>query len=230
MNKLLILLLKEPIPYKVKTRLINKGIISAEESAKIYEELLLNIANQLTVNKMNFYPCIHFDDITYFDNSIFSATPKLFHHRYKSVGDVIEYVIKDSFNKGVNKVVVSVTDAIYPTVDIFHHSFDLLEKSDVVLGKSDDGGFYLIGLNKDVNIFSDVEWSTCRVFGQMIKNIKQHNLSFSILDSISEIDTIDDMKKIYSEYKYNINFQHKYPFIWKKAVEINDRWSSIGQN
>ncbi|MDR0304254.1 MAG: DUF2064 domain-containing protein [Chitinispirillales bacterium] len=219
MKNILIILAKSPEPHNVKTRMIYKDIISAKDAAMIYQELLFNLANQLIINEVEFHLCVNNQCISYFNDSIFNSIHKL-SHNFNNIGKIIKHVIKNHFETENDKLIISVSDVIYPTVDIICHSFELLEKKDVVLGKSSDGGFYLIGLKKELNIFSDIEWSTDKVFGQMEKNMNQQNLTFSTLNDIPEIDTVDDLKKIYKIYMHNKDFQQKYPFTWKKTLEI----------
>ena len=67
-----------------------------------------------------------------------------------------------------------------------------LESTDVVLGPSADGGYWLIGLRRpQARLFQGVTWSTEHVFAQTLEIAKQENLSLKILEEKTDIDTID---------------------------------------
>ena len=57
------------------------------------------------------------------------------------------------------------------------NAFEFLENSDAVLGESEDGGYYLIGLKKlKKEIFESVTWSSPETFEQTARNIEKLRL------------------------------------------------------
>jgi uncharacterized protein len=82
--------------------------------------------------------------------------------------------------------------------DIPHLSTDLLEESnaDVILGPSDDGGYYLIGMKK-INdyLFHNMTWSIDTVLSETIQRISMNNKTYHLLKTLPDIDTADDWEK-----------------------------------
>ena len=87
--------------------------------------------------------------------------------------------------------------------DIPHLSNDLLEESilflkntDVILGPSDDGGYYLIGMKKPNDfLFNNMTWSVDTVLSETIQRISRNNATYHLLKTLPDIDTADDWEK-----------------------------------
>jgi glycosyltransferase A (GT-A) superfamily protein (DUF2064 family) len=77
-------------------------------------------------------------------------------------------------------------------------------KADAVLGKTEDGGFYLIGLRKlNKKIFENVEWSSPKTFEQTKRNIENLDLSMSEIPVWYDVDTPEDVKGLAKELSEN---------------------------
>ncbi len=87
--------------------------------------------------------------------------------------------------------------------DIPHLSTDLLEESilslkaaDVVLGPSDDGGYYLIGMKKPNDyLFYDMTWSVDSVLSETIQRIGMKNKTYHLLKKLPDVDTAEDWER-----------------------------------
>lgn len=219
MSDLLVVLAKEPIANTVKTRLIDGYSIYPEDAAMIYKELLFNLIDSIISSFIPFALCVNSNGLMYF-NKFFNDLPVIIYKGNETIGEKIDFIIKDYFKNHTGKLVITVSDVIYPTIDIIVKSFDLLDKNDVVIGKSDDGGFYLIGLKNVLDIWSEIEWSTPKVFGKLSENIIRGNLSFEVIEEVPEVDTIEDLQTLYHIYKGNNWFKNKYPFTWSTTLRL----------
>ena len=88
--------------------------------------------------------------------------------------------------------------------EIISEAFEHLERRDVVLGPSRDGGYYLIGVNReriDDAIFKGIPWSTSQVFEKTITNLRNKDLSWAALTLWNDIDDAEDLKRFYDTYK-----------------------------
>jgi uncharacterized protein len=97
------------------------------------------------------------------------------------------------FREGAGRVVVIGSDC--PDVDraVVQRAFQALERHALVLGPSEDGGFYLIGLTAPVpGLFRDVPWSTSAVLEQTVRNAERLGLAATMLPTLRDIDTIED--------------------------------------
>ena len=74
-------------------------------------------------------------------------------------------------------------------------AFKKLKTSDIVIGPSYDGGFWLIGHStkkKHLNPFNNIRWSTKNTLSDLIKNLKKMKLSYEFTHKLRDIDNKAD--------------------------------------
>lgn len=77
---------------------------------------------------------------------------------------------------------------------LLQRTLDFLAQYDVCLGPSRDGGYYLIGARETHRmLFEGLPWSTDRVFEATVARIKEAGLSYALLDTCSDVDTVEDL-------------------------------------
>ena len=80
------------------------------------------------------------------------------------------------------------------TSALISNAFDALQSNDVVIGPSCDGGYYLIGLNKETSdLFKEISWSTEKVLNQTLEKAERLSLKVQLLDRLRDIDTLEDL-------------------------------------
>ena len=76
-----------------------------------------------------------------------------------------------------------------------------LKKNDLILGPSNDGGYWLIAFSEKLLStelylpFIKIKWSTKDVLEQTIKNFSSMDLKHDFLHRKIDIDTINDIEK-----------------------------------
>jgi uncharacterized protein len=83
------------------------------------------------------------------------------------------------------------SDSPTATVDAFREAAAQLQGADdrIVLGPSDDGGYYLIGIKKMYRrLFQEIDWSTERVFDQTLERAREIGLNVHVLPSCFDVD------------------------------------------
>ncbi len=109
--------------------------------------------------------------------------------------------------KGYYKILFVGSDS--PTLPLSYVSqgIDSLNTSDVVLGPSMDGGYYLIGfstnkLNTMVPYtFEDIAWSTEHVFLQTVERVHTVSAKLTLLPPWYDVDTPDDLAFLHAHLK-----------------------------
>ena len=84
----------------------------------------------------------------------------------------------------------------------FTEAVDFMARSEdsVVLGPSDDGGYYLIGLKKlHLRMFEQIDWSTERVLEQTIAAANEINLPVHLLPTWYDVDDHNTLTRLCSE-------------------------------
>jgi rSAM/selenodomain-associated transferase 1 len=95
-----------------------------------------------------------------------------------------------------SSVILIGTDIPHLTTNILEESILLLKNTDVVLGPSDDGGYYLIGMKKTNDyLFQNMTWSIDTVLSESIQRINMNKMTYNLLKTLSDIDTADDWEK-----------------------------------
>jgi len=71
-----------------------------------------------------------------------------------------------------------------------------LQSHDAVIGPAEDGGYYCIGLNNEHEfLFREMSWSTDQVFPETVKRMDDANISYALLETLSDCDTPEDLAR-----------------------------------
>ena len=77
-------------------------------------------------------------------------------------------------------------------------AFDKLRDYPVVLGPTDDGGYYLVGLSQTVPpIFDNIPWSTPEVWPQTIARLTTAKIPYHTLPQWYDVDDIADLRRLH---------------------------------
>jgi rSAM/selenodomain-associated transferase 1 len=88
------------------------------------------------------------------------------------------------------------TDCPDLTSDLLQQAFKTLENNDLVLGPSEDGGYYLIGMKRSMPfLFNEMEWSTAEVLENTLQRANKNTLKVVQLRSLNDIDTESDLRR-----------------------------------
>lgn len=110
------------------------------------------------------------------------------------LGQRMRSAFEEAFDKGYSRVVVIGSDCPEMETGVIREALDALIENDVVVGPARDGGYYLLGMSRMVDLFDEVDWSTEKVYAQTVQKISEKNLSFAELAIRSDLDTIHDLK------------------------------------
>jgi rSAM/selenodomain-associated transferase 1 len=133
---------------------------------------------------------------------ILPADFRLLPQRGEKFGERLYLAVEDLFNCGFGSVCLIDSDS--PTVPAknFRQAVELLSMNEdgVVLGPSDDGGYYLIGLKKPhKHLFNEIDWSTERVLNQTIQRGTEIGLEVKLLPSGYDVDDGAGLRRLCEE-------------------------------
>lgn len=188
-NKHLIIFVKNKIPGKVKTRLA--AGIGPEKAMEVYEQLLDHTHKATR--------CLGCDKIVYFTEKIEEdslwgdGNYQLSLQTGPELGQRMFNAFNAQFAQGAEKVCIIGSDTFEISDAILKEAFKALEKKDVVIGPAKDGGYYLLGMKElQPELFHNKPWSTESVCSQTIEDLKQLNLTYSLLPVLNDIDHKED--------------------------------------
>jgi len=191
-KKLLMIFIKNPVAGEVKTRL--GASIGSTNALQVYKKLLSHtreIAVQVKCDREIWYSSM-IDRRDSWNSDLFEK--KL--QQGRNLGVRMSGAFQQAFEAGYEKAVIIGSDCPELEPQHIEDAFDALRSQDAVIGPSEDGGYYLLGMKKYTpEIFSDIEWSTSSVFEETKRHFEQLGLTCKTLEVLNDIDTIEDLKK-----------------------------------
>jgi len=123
--------------------------------------------------------------------------------RGDAFGERLAFATEDLFRLGFGSACLIDSDS--PTVpqQAFAEAVDFLSHASdgVVIGPSDDGGYYLIGFNKlHGQLFEGIDWSTERVLEQTIQRASEIDLPVHLLPAWYDVDDRETLKRLCQEF------------------------------
>lgn len=188
MTEKVVLLAKRPQLGRVKTRLA--ATIGEEAALVVYKELLAHTFHALLETDINV--------AIYLTGRGEITIPRSFELKDQTNGDIGErmhHAIEDAL-KEANKVVLVGSDIPEISSAIISDAMSALSDVDVVLGPSEDGGYYLIGMKKaNAHLFDNMEWSVATVFEETLKRCSAEKLIVHLCPTLYDLDDEKDLLK-----------------------------------
>ena len=190
MSNALIIFIKNPVAGYVKTRLARD--IGPENALKIYLSLCAHTRAQSLRVECSRY--------VYYSQSIISEDDWADAQFFKRLqeGSDLGQRMSNAFQEILaahDKAVIIGSDCPGIDSDILNEAFDALDRNDAVIGPSEDGGYYLLGMNKwHSELFEDINWSTSEVLPSTLQVLRDLGSSVDTLHALEDIDTLDDLK------------------------------------
>ncbi len=165
------------------------------KAAEIYKKLLLVTANQ--VQKMPYAVAYTGSDDPGVLRSIFASAVEFIPQEGRDLGQRLRNAFDHLYNQGIQFVVAVGCDCPIMTPDDLITAFGNLENGyDVVLGPSEDGGYYLTGCTKNaLEIFSAVSWGSPDLLRETYGIIGRNGLRSKELRTLYDIDTMEDYRR-----------------------------------
>ncbi len=88
--------------------------------------------------------------------------------------------------------------------EVIDSAFSCLDGSDVVLGPSLDGGYYLIGFRADTllpDAFANIDWGTDRVLQQTLERFESARYRVSLAPPWQDIDRVQDLRDFFHRHQ-----------------------------
>jgi rSAM/selenodomain-associated transferase 1 len=208
MNKLsdkalLVVVAKAPVPGRVKTRFLPE--LTLEEAADLYRCFIHDRINEIStldgIDKAIAFTPAHARE------TFATFTPKgfkLFAQKGKDLGERLINIFLENLTCGYDAVSIIDSDSPDLHKSVVLESFRILlsNRSDVVFGPCQDGGYYLVGMRKPhPELFKDIPWSTETVLRATLEKAKKIGIKTELLSSWNDLDTFQDLIAFYEKYK-----------------------------
>jgi rSAM/selenodomain-associated transferase 1 len=195
-----VIMAKSPIPNQVKTRMIRW--LDPSTVSSLYYNFLLDKIEQVKNIEAHIFIAYTPENSADFFRSIIPPGFTLINQVGPDLGERLVNISKYLFSLGFKKVAILDSDTPNLPPEYIQEGFTLLNKSDVVLGPCEDGGYYLIGLKTNQpQLFDGIPWSTSKVTELTIKKAQRSGLIVCLLEKWYDIDTVEDLKRL----KYDLD-------------------------
>lgn len=185
-------------PGRVKTRLASK--IGDRAAAAVAHAFLQTLVERLTARAesavLGFAPAEA--------REAFAELAPSWELRPQSDGDLgqrMQRHFEASLAGGVDRVLLLGADSPNVPLDVIGLALQRLEEQRLVLGPTDDGGYYLIGVRGELPpVFDDMPWSTPELWaattGRLAERGWQSGRDWSELPPWYDVDTADDLRRL----------------------------------
>ena len=200
MNALhLIVFARTPVAGRVKTRLI--GRLTAQQAADLHQAMIADTADLVAA-----LPLPAERRVLFSEAPTPMALPAGIESGRQAEGDLGERLvaaIESAFAGGAEKAIVLGSDSPHLPPARILEAVEALDTAEMVLGPTDDGGYYLVGCRLvgcragrfSPAVFAGVEWGTARVFQQTSAAAAAAGLSVASLAPSYDLDEWEDLMR-----------------------------------
>jgi rSAM/selenodomain-associated transferase 1 len=192
----LIVYAKAPKPGQVKTRLARA--VGNGRAAEIYRAMLSGFLARLRSVKRRWHVSIHYtpaDQETLLVPDVPQDVPRL----PQCAGDLgarLKASFASAFAAGRDPCVICGTDSPDLPIAYLEEAIEELSSHDVVLGPTQDGGYYLVGLRAHLpQLFDGIPWSTEDVFRTTLSRAQALGRTVHTTPAWHDVDTLEDLRE-----------------------------------
>ena len=191
----IIIFAKAPAPGAVKTRMCPP--LTPDEAASLHGSLVMDAVERTRPLRGFdvFLACTPGMDHPFFQTLAARHRIHLCDQVGEDLGQRMDHALTAAFTRGYASALLVGTDIPNLAARHYQRANALLQTADVVLGPTEDGGYYLVGAKRPVPaLFADIPWSTRNVLSQSRARAEQAGLVVGLLDPERDLDTFDDVR------------------------------------
>lgn len=116
------------------------------------------------------------------------------------IGECLVKALSGLLEQGYQKAIALNSDGPTLPSSFLVQASQELDLVDLVIGPSDDGGYYLVGVKRLVpEIFQSIAWSTRMVLTQTLERVIELSMSVKLLPAWYDVDIPEDLARIRSD-------------------------------
>ena len=194
-DDVLIIFAKAPIPGLAKTRLFPH--LTFDEAAELHRAFLMDTVNK-AMSSRRFRVCLAYtpaNSLNIFKDLYGGEHMEFMPQHEGDIGERMSRAFSQAFENGAGKAAIIGTDI--PTLPAHYISaaFKRLDRTDLVVGPSKDGGYYLVAMKRHTPaLFEGIAWSGPEVLKETLKRVRMAGLKAGLMPPLRDVDTFDDLK------------------------------------
>jgi len=208
LKEALVLLAKAPREGDVKTRLL--GALSLEEARRLYIAFLSDTFALMEEvmeerEELSLALCYTPEGEEEAFEEVEREGSLMFPQRGENLGERLTNCFADLFAMGFESVVVIGADTPTLPGEYVFDAFECFETDDdLVIGPTEDGGYYLIGMRRlHRRIFEEIPWGGDGALEATIARAKEAELDLVLLSEWRDVDTPEDFERLKHELDEN---------------------------
>ena|SRR5579863_288264 len=195
----LVIIARYPEAGKTKTRLART--IGDEATVQLYQAFLTDLARRFAGQQYDLYwtyTPAHVDYAAFIATLVpeFASSMTCFPQQGADLGERLLYAFQWIHAQGYLNIILIGSDSPHISRNIVANAQVALHQADVVLGPSDDGGYYLIAMHEPHDVFSGIPMSTSEVKQRTIEQAERQGLTVRCIDPLFDIDELADLLRL----------------------------------
>ncbi len=190
---------KVPVAGSVKTRL--QPFLSEKDSAGIAEAFIRDTESRVNRLECEAVFCFSPNELGHELGRLLIHESTLVPQTGDTLGERMANAFAEVLGCETSPTLMIGTDCAMLSELHLEKAFSVLEKGcEAVVGPTDDGGFYLIGLRRSRPlVFENVDWSTSETLVQTLGNFDRLGIPFEKIEKLYDIDVENDLRRLVAE-------------------------------
>lgn len=190
----LLIFLREPIPGTVKTRLA--AVLGDRAACEVYRACVELTLERLRVFQDAAVLCVEPPEALARIRAWLGPAWALAPQQGRDLGARLSQATAQAFADGARDVIAIGTDSPWLRPADIEAAFEALARAEVVLGPTQDGGYYLIGLSHPAPpLFEGIAWGSASVCAETRAQAETLGLAVQTLSHGYDVDTLADLER-----------------------------------
>lgn len=207
-NQCLCIFIKSPVTGPVKSRLAAE--VGTKKALSLYSAMVKDLVRNLHSSSFS---------IRYYVTSSGRLPlqlgnmdkPDIVLQHGRTLGSRMINAFRNEFEKGMKRIILIGSDI--PAIDhvLISDFFDHLDTADAVIGPAEDGGYYLIGMKKEVftaDLFAGIPWSSPTVCQETLHRFQKNGISWHKGLKLQDIDDVHDLFRVINNRELHGKIPH----------------------
>ena len=198
-NTALVVIARYPEAGKTKTRLART--LGNQQTANLYQAFLTDLAQRFAGSAYHLHWTYTPPTVDY-QAFVSSLVPEhasrmfCFPQQGDELGERLLYAFNWCNQRGFQRTILIGSDTPHISRHVIDAATKALDEVDIVLGPSEDGGYYLIGMDIPYDVFSGIPMSTPEVREATIAAAHRLGLKVHLLETLLDVDEYSDLQRL----------------------------------